>query len=441
MADPARFEGATLADPLDEDNRPDRAMIARRRRDGGPWIKSFAHGEAWYALKHDVNSVRKPMKTAAKEEVVATFARLVPDADISPSEEEELKNLAKELSGIGKRAIGNELKAAKQQRAKQNPKRNVVFRDYYIESGEPKPSLANAVIALHALGVKARYDLFRHRIHVIYGGHSHTIQEGLLTDNTISAARSLINNTHQIDCGQADTFAAITEIALENAYDPVLDQLDEYQGKWDGTKRIDTWLIAYCGCEDTPLNRAIGRKFMIALCRRPRDPGCKFDNIIVLEGPEGINKSTLLMLLSGKEYFSDQSILGKGDKEQQEQREGVWVQEHADWPACARRRWKGSRPTQAGNTTARARPMAVFAKTGRGGRLIAGRPTTRSICNHRPATGDSGRSRPPRSTWKRSSATASSFLARLRPMKRPARASRLTSLFGETPPRSKRNAG
>jgi predicted P-loop ATPase len=330
MADPARFEGATLADPLDEANRPDRAMIARRRSDGGPWIRSFAHGETWYSLKHDAASVRKAMEKAAKEEVVATFARLAAGADISPSEEEVLKNLAHELSGIGKRAIGKELKAAKQQQAKQNPKEDVTFRDYYVDTGEPKPSLANAVIALHALGIKARYDLFRHRIYVIYGGHSHTISEGLLTDNTTSAARSLINNTYRIDCGDLNTLAAIREIALENAYDPVLDQLDEHQSKWDGTKRIDTWAIVYLGCEDTPLTRAIGRIVMIAACRRARVPGCKFDEITVLEGPEGKNKSMLLQVWAGEEYFSDQSILGKSEKEQQEQREGIWIHEHAD---------------------------------------------------------------------------------------------------------------
>jgi predicted P-loop ATPase len=303
-----------------------------RGEDGTPFIHSWAHGRVIYDLKHDFASIRKAMETPeTKEEIVKTFARLAVDADLEPLELNGLRQQAHKLSGIGLNIIDAELKLAKQRRLEQNPKAagGVTFRDLN-QQGFPKPSLANAVIALHALGIKARYDLFRHRIHVIYGGHLHTICEGLLTDNTISAARSLVNNTYKIDCGELNTVAAIREIALENAYDPVLDQLDEYQGKWDGTKRVDTWLIIYCGCEDTRLVRAIGRKIMIALCRRPRDPGCKFDNIGVLEGPEGIDKSNLLLLLAGKEYFSDQSILGKSEKEQQEQREGIWVQEHAD---------------------------------------------------------------------------------------------------------------
>ena len=181
-----------------------------------------------------------------------------------------------------------------------------------------------------ALGIGVRYDLFHHRIKVTYNGDSRTIQEGMLTDDTVSATRSLINNTYRIDCGDAHTLAAIREIALENAYDPVLDMLEECQGKWDGVKRLDTWVIEYLGCEDTPLNRAIGRIVLIAACRRAREPGCKFDTITVLEGVEGTNKSTAIRVLAGDENFSDQSIIGATDKEVQEQLDGVWMHENAD---------------------------------------------------------------------------------------------------------------
>ncbi len=205
----------------------------------------------------------------------------------------------------------------------------VTFRDCY-KAGNPKPSLANAVIAIRALGIDGGYDLFHHRIKVTYKGTSHTIREGLLTDDTVSAARSLINNTYRIDCGDANTLAAIKEIAMGNAYDPVLNMLNDCQGKWDRKKRLDTWVIDYLGCEDTPLNRAVGRKALIAACRRARVPGCKFDNIVVLEGVEGTNKSTAIRVLADDENFSDQSILGATDKEVQEQLDGIWMHENAD---------------------------------------------------------------------------------------------------------------
>jgi predicted P-loop ATPase len=210
-----------------------------------------------------------------------------------------------------------------------NPAGRVRFRDFY-KNGNPKPSLANAVRALRTLGIDARYNLFHYRIEVTYKGAARTIREGLLTDDTVSAARSLINNTFGIDCGDANTLTAIKEIASENAFDPVLDMLLECEGRWDGVKRLDTWVVRYLGCADTALNRAIGRNTLVAAVRRARRPGCKYDTITVLEGDEGTNKSTAIRVLAGDENFSDQSILGASDKEVQEQLEGVWMHENAD---------------------------------------------------------------------------------------------------------------
>ena len=93
-----------------------------RRADGTPWIHIFAHGRTIYELKHDAASVRKAMEKAAKEEVVATFARLAAGADLDAVELEELRQLAKKLSGVGLRVIDAVLKAAQQKQAAQNAK-------------------------------------------------------------------------------------------------------------------------------------------------------------------------------------------------------------------------------------------------------------------------------------------------------------------------------
>jgi predicted P-loop ATPase len=83
-------------------------------------------------------------------------------------------------------------------------------------------------------------------------------------------------------------------------------------------------------CEDTPLNAACMRKVMIAAVARARNPGCKFDTIAVLEGPEGSNKSTAWRVLAGDENFSDESIIGKSSREVQEALAEVWFHESAD---------------------------------------------------------------------------------------------------------------
>jgi hypothetical protein len=122
LADPERFEGETLADPLEGLNYgPCKARIMRRA-DGAPWIHSFAHGRTIYELKHDAASVRKAMEEAAKDDVVATFARLAARADLDAVELADLRQLAKKLSGIGLRAIDEAFKSARQQKAAQNAK-------------------------------------------------------------------------------------------------------------------------------------------------------------------------------------------------------------------------------------------------------------------------------------------------------------------------------
>ena len=69
---------------------------------------------------------------------------------------------------------------------------------------------------------------------------------------------------------------------------------------------------------------------MTAAVRRIRQPGCKFDHILTLEGPEGKGKSTAIAVLAGVENFSDQTILSQSDKEQQELLRGIWLYEIAD---------------------------------------------------------------------------------------------------------------
>ena len=118
LADPERFEGETLADPLEGVAYGRCVAKIMRRADGTPWIHSFAHGRTIYELKHDAASVRKAMEKAAKDEVVATFARLAVGADLDAVELEELRQLAKKLSGVGLRVIDDALKAAQQKHSR-----------------------------------------------------------------------------------------------------------------------------------------------------------------------------------------------------------------------------------------------------------------------------------------------------------------------------------
>lgn len=74
------------------------------------------------------------------------------------------------------------------------------------------------------------------------------------------------------------------------------------QMRWDGTKRLDTWLPHYMGTKDTEYTRAIGRKWVISAVARAMDPGCQADHMLIFEGAQGIGKSQALRALGGSFY-------------------------------------------------------------------------------------------------------------------------------------------
>jgi predicted P-loop ATPase len=75
---------------------------------------------------------------------------------------------------------------------------------------------------------------------------------------------------------------------------------------WDHKARIERWLIDYAGASDTPYVRAVSRVILVAAVRRVRQPGCKFDELLILEGPQGVGKSSALRALAGNDdWFTD----------------------------------------------------------------------------------------------------------------------------------------
>jgi predicted P-loop ATPase len=107
-----------------------------------------------------------------------------------------------------------------------------------------------------------------------------------------------------------------------------------------GTPRIGTWLIDYCGVESHEVSanayvRAVGEKFLISAIARVMDPGCKVDHVLILEGPQGIGKSTLGRILAGDDWFSDQ-LADMGSKDASMQLRGVWIVELSELDALNR---------------------------------------------------------------------------------------------------------
>jgi hypothetical protein len=187
---------------------------------------------------------------------------------------------------------------------------------------KPK-SYINAATALSQLGIRCRHDVF-HNKKIVEGDLVENLGREL-SDSICRALRDLIIAKYNVDCGIENVQQAAERACEQNRFDSVINYLDSLQ--WDGQPRLERWVIIYLGAEDTPLNRSIGRKMLIAAVRRARKPGCKFDYVTILEGPQRLGKSTALRILAGDDNFSDQPILHKDERTQQEAMEGIWIYE------------------------------------------------------------------------------------------------------------------
>lgn len=117
---------------------------------------------------------------------------------------------------------------------------------------------------------------------------------------------------------------ATLKVAVERSRHPVKDYLYGLP-QWDGVKRVDELLIKYLGAEDNEYTRSVMRKSLVAAVARVMQPGIKFDTVLVLNGPQGVGKSTLFAKLAGR-FFSDSlSISDMRDKTAAEKLQGYWI--------------------------------------------------------------------------------------------------------------------
>lgn len=119
---------------------------------------------------------------------------------------------------------------------------------------------------------------------------------------------------------------AVTKAVDDRSYHPIREFFDTLPD-WDGVERVDTLLIDYLGAEDTPYVRAVTRKELCAAYCRVYHPGIKFDSMIVLNGDQGIGKSTLIAKLGGEWYSDSLNLSDMNDKTAAEKLQGYWIME------------------------------------------------------------------------------------------------------------------
>jgi predicted P-loop ATPase len=230
--------------------------------------------------------------------------------------------------GLHVREQRNPDKYLKRQIAQARKKVTAGSPNEFVTDAHGKPysqNQKNIRVALKKLGVQVRHDTFADRLFI-------DGLEGvgpLLDDRALDRLWLTIDSTFNFRANREFFFTVVIDDARRNAFHPVRDYLKGLM--WDGQSRIDTWLVEYAGAEDTPYVRAVSAMFLIAAVRRILKPGTKFDEMLVLESPQGGDKSTGLQTLAvNPDWFSDDLPLNAEGKKVIESLLGHWIIEAAE---------------------------------------------------------------------------------------------------------------
>jgi hypothetical protein len=187
--------------------------------------------------------------------------------------------------------------------------------DGALKNGKPKRGILNTIEAIKRLGIHCTWDEFRQKER--WHGHEDPSFDGDVSDAAVVLTRRNIQKQFRFYPGSAQTSEAITCACRDNKFDPVLDYFAKL--KWDGQPRLEKMLHRYLGAPNTLLTSAIGLKSVCAIVRRAKQPGCKFDQQLVVQGPQGAMKSTFCEDLAVfPDLYTDTGDLSGSIKDQME---------------------------------------------------------------------------------------------------------------------------
>ncbi len=193
-------------------------------------------------------------------------------------------------------------------------------------------SVANVTRVLtryHSFAGNIWFDEFR-------GAVYHTLHGPVPVRWTDAETRALtVNIQEQLtlhNFSTSDVAEGLKHAAECNRRNPLTEWLQALE--WDGNERLSAWLADYAGVESTEYTQAVARNWPIAMVARAFDPGCKMDNMPVLEGVSGLSKTSFLEVLGGEWYKA--LPMDFGSKDFLQALRGAWLVEIPDMTGFGR---------------------------------------------------------------------------------------------------------
>lgn len=198
------------------------------------------------------------------------------------------------------------------------------------KGGAIKPTVTNTVMALRRAdlcGQRVSWDEFRDEIVVSRPGVDEWVP---LVDADVVRMRMRLESVGFKGAPKELARDGLVLVAAENKMDSAQLWLQGVEKRWDGRRRVETFLIRYMGCEDTPYVRAVGRYLWTALAGRVIVPGVKADMVPIYEGGQGLAKSTAIEALAPAPEFFVEVDLGEDEADTVRKLRGALVGEIAE---------------------------------------------------------------------------------------------------------------
>jgi predicted P-loop ATPase len=114
---------------------------------------------------------------------------------------------------------------------------------------------------------------------------------------------------------------ALEAVAKDNPFDPVRDYLESLE--WDGTERTGSLAADMLG-DDTTVGREVLQAWLISAVKRAYEPGCQADHMIILEGDQGVGKTSFLRWLGG-EWYANLRARPEDHQRAVQELQGAWL--------------------------------------------------------------------------------------------------------------------
>jgi predicted P-loop ATPase len=100
-----------------------------------------------------------------------------------------------------------------------------------------------------------------------------------------------------------------------------------------GVERCPFWLTDYCHADSSEYVQAVGVRWLLQCVQRAFEPGCQADHVLILEGNQGLRKSSILRALAIRDdWFADSRLNVEDQRAAADRIQGRWIYELAEFP-------------------------------------------------------------------------------------------------------------